>query len=378
MTPAFLADRAGRTVALVFALNGFIFGSWFARIPAVKEALGLGEGALGLALLGAPIGALAVMGFAGRLVAVHGAARVTFVASALLCLTLPGAGLAVDAVTLALALALLGAASGIMDIAMNAEAALLEQRAGRSIMVGFHAMFSVGGACGAAAGALGAAVSTPLPHFVVAAACGLAALLARRGTLPDDPLPGGAGPAFAWVRGALVPIAAIALIAMLAEGAAADWTAVYLRETLGTTPALAAMGYTGFALGMTAGRLAGDRLVDRLGDERVIRTSALVATLALACAVAVPWPLLAMACFAVLGLGLAVIVPICFRRAATVPGSTPGHGLAAVATLAYTGFLIGPPAIGLLAEAIGLGLGLAMIAALLLAIPLLLEATATK
>jgi MFS family permease len=138
--PGFLATRRARTVALVFALNGFLFANWFARIPAVKAELGLSDAALGLALLGLPVGALAVMSVTGWIVARLGAGRVTLVASALFCLSIPLPALATDALTLAMALTALGAANGAMDIAMNAEAALVEQDAGRSILIGFHAM----------------------------------------------------------------------------------------------------------------------------------------------------------------------------------------------------------------------------------------------
>jgi MFS family permease len=256
---------------------------------------------------------------------------------------------------------------------MNAEAALIERQAGRSVMVGFHAMFSVGGALGAGLGALAALALAPFAHFVVAAALGLAALATRRGTLPGDALPGDAGPAFSWPRGPLVPIAAVAFLGMMAEGAAADWSAVYLRETLAAGPALAAVGYAVFAVGMTIGRLSGDALGDRLGETRLVRASALLAAVALGAGLATQSAAGALVGFALAGLGLAAIVPICFRRAAAVPGVSAGHGLAAVATVGYSGFLIGPPAIGLVAEVSGLALGLGLVAATLLAIPLLVR-----
>src|SRR5262245_29331181 len=222
MILGFLASSASRTTALVFALNGFLFANWFARIPAVKADLALGDGVLGLALLGTPIGSLAVMATTGWLVARFGADRVTMAGAAALCLALPGPALAGNAVMLGIALAAMGAASGAMDVAMNAEAALLEQRLGRPIMVGFHAMFSLGGAAGALLGGLGAATMAPLPHLMLAGLVGLLLLGWRRGTLPRDRPPGGAGPVFALPHGALLAIALVAFASMFAEGAAAD------------------------------------------------------------------------------------------------------------------------------------------------------------
>jgi hypothetical protein len=365
----FLGTSAGRTVALVFALNGFVFGNWFSRIPAVKEKLELGEALLGMGLLGAPLGALAVMGLTGWLIAKAGAARVTMLASASLCLSLPLPALAPNVLALAGTLALLGAASAAMDVAMNAEAALLERASGRSIMVGFHAMFSFGGALGALTGALGAALAGPFEHLTIAALAGLAALAWRRGTLPRDELPGSAGPVFAFPSGALLPIALITCAAMLAEGAAADWSAVYLNEVLGTTPALAALGFGAFSAAMTLGRLVGDRLGDRLGEQRLVIRGSLLGGVALAFGLALATPPFAIFGLSCLGFGLAAIVPICFRRAASTRsagvGSGAGHGIAAVATVGYAGFLVGPPVIGLVAEAIGLDLALGLVALLM-------------
>ena len=367
MRPTFLATRSSRTVALVFALNGFVFANWFARIPTVKGSLQLSDGALGIALLGTPIGALLIMAVTGWLVAHFGAARVTLVAAAALCLALPGPALAPNALSLLLALALLGLASGAMDIAMNAEAALIEREAGQSIMVGFHAMFSLGGAVGAFTGAVGAATATPLVHLSLAAALGLAALVWRRETLPKDEKPvGDAGPVFALPRGPLLGIAAIAFASMLGEGAAADWSAVYLSDVIGSSPFIAGIGFTAFAVGMTAGRLTGDWLGDRFGDLRLVRVGAGIGGSTLLLALWLEHPAAAVLGFASLGLGLAAIVPVCFRRAAGVRGSSPGHGLAAVATLGYAGFLAGPPAIGLLAELFGLGVRLSLVGVLML------------
>ena len=258
---------ASRTVALVFALNSILFGDWFARIPAVQQALSLSDGQLGLALLGMPVGSLVTLPVAGWLVARFGAGRVTWWSTLALCLAIPAPAFAVDAMTLALALALLGIANGAMDIAMNAEAAAIETRANLSMMASFHGMFSLGGIIGAALGSLVAGLGiSPALHLTVLGIAAVLLTLSRRGTLGvQGPGPRGEAPVFALPRGPLIGLALVCLATMLGEGAAADWSAVHLATNLGSGPILAGLGYAFFAAGMTAGRFSGDALRDRFG-----------------------------------------------------------------------------------------------------------------
>jgi MFS family permease len=256
-------SRASRTTALVFALNSVLFGNWFARIPAVQNGLGLSDGQLGLALLGLPLGSIVTLPIAGWLVARYGAGRVTWWATLGLCLAIPGPALAGGVPGLALALAVLGVFNGAQDVAMNAEAAAIESRAGVSMMSSFHAMFSLGGIVGAGLGSLAAGFGAgPLPHLALVGAVAALVTLWRRGTLGvQEPSRGGEGeaaPLFALPRGPLVGLALVCFACMLCEGAAADWSAVHLLNNLGATPLLAGLGYAFFAGGMTAGRLAGD------------------------------------------------------------------------------------------------------------------------
>jgi MFS family permease len=327
---------------------------------------------LGLALLGLPVGSMLLLPVSGWLVSRYGASRVTVAATLLLCAAIPAPGLAGGLLGLFLALLLLGIGNGAQDVAMNAAAASIETRAGVSMMSSFHAMFSLGGILGAVMGSLAAGLGlAPLPHFLLLAGAGALLVLQRRDQWPEREPPGGEGaPVVALPRGPLLGLSLICFATMLGEGAAADWSAVYLLNDLGTGAVLAGLGYGFFAAGMTVGRLTGDALRDRLGEVRLVRGGALLGAVGLGLGLIVATPLPMVIGLTCLGLGLAGIVPIIFRRAATAPGFAPGVGLAAVASIGYAGFVCGPPAIGLLAEQVGLGPALAVVPLLALGVAL--------
>ena len=368
---ALFRTPASRTVALIFALNSVLFGNWFARIPAVQGDLGLSEGDLGLALLGLPLGSVIGLPLAGGLVARFGAGRVTWWSAIAFSLALPLPALAGGALGLALGLAVLGLATGILDVAMNAEAAAIEARSDLSLMSSFHAMYSLGGILGAATGGLAAAAGLAAgPHLIGFALAAVLVVYLRRGTMSAGPAAvaadSPAAPLVALPRGPLIGLALVGCATMLGEGAAADWSAVYLASGLGAGQAVAALGFAAFSGGMTVGRLYGDGLRDRYGEVAVVRGGALIAAAGLGLGLFLAQPWAAVVGFACLGLGFAGIVPILFRRAAAAPGFAPGVGLAAVAAVGYAGFLAGPPFIGLAAEYVGLGPALTVVPALAL------------
>lgn len=345
-------------VAAFFAIAGLSFGSWVARIPEVKDAIGLSDAHLGLALLGAAVGAISAMTASGWLIDRFGSRRVVMVAGAGVCLALPLLPAAPSQLLLFLALFIFGAAYGVMDVAMNAQAVLVEERYGRPIMSSFHGVFSVGGLLGAASAGLviGAGVA-PVPHLLgVGLVLATLALAASRRLVPATGEPRGDGPVFALPTGPLLGLAAIGFCALLAEGAVADWSAVYLQRELRTTAAVAAAGYTAFSLTMAAGRFAGDGLTARFGAVPMIRGVGALLAIGLGLAAAVATPAAALLGFALIGAGLATAFPIVVSAAGRTPGVPAGTAVAAVATTGYGGFLIGPPTIGFLSDgAAGLG-----------------------
>jgi len=360
--------RAG--VTGVFLLNGAGAGNWIARIPAVRDNLHLDTRTLGFALLGLAVGSLLGLPLSGALLARFGSRRMTTVAGLAFCASLVLPALAVDAATLALALAVLGAATGILDVSMNAAGAAVERRGRASIMSSFHAGFSFGGLIGAALGGIAAGRGlAPLSHLGLVALVGLALMtLATRPLLLPDAGERSVGSAFALPTRGLALLGLLTCGAMLGEGAMADWSGIYLRDARAADPATAAYGYAAFSLCMAIGRLGGDWLVGRFGTVLAVRAGGLVAAAGLATALLGPGIGTALAGFAGVGLGLSIVVPLLFSAAARSHELSSGAALAAVSTLGYLGFLAGPPLLGVVAHGTTIGGALWLIVALYLAI----------
>jgi MFS family permease len=389
-------DLSRRRAALcaVFAAHGFMFASWAVRVPAVKQQTGASSAALGLALLGLSAGAVATMLLAGALCRRFGSPRVTVLSCAVLSLTLPLPALARSALALGLLLAAFGAAYGCLNVAMNSVAVDIVTALRRPVMPGFHAAWSFGGLAGAGLGGLLAPHLSPLRHLLLVALAGLLVsalagrvLLIRHGCLPGA-APGAAAPGTAapgvaagaasrrdpaW-RGALRSgrivglFGLIALCAAYDEGAIGDWGALHLRQDLGAGAGLAAAGYAAFALAEASGRLSGTALLERLGRTRVLILGGLIACAGMLLASLASYVWLALAGFAATGLGLANLFPAAIARAGRLAGST---GVALTSLLGYSGFLLGPPAIGFLASQAGLRIGLTTLSLLGLAAALI-------
>lgn len=367
VTRPLLARERGAIAALFF-LNGFAFSTWVSRIPAVQAALQLTPGTLGVALAGLGAGSLVAMPTTGWLVGRIGSRPVLSVTALACALVLVLPALAANVVWLGLSLAALGAAIGSMDIAMNAQAVELEHRAGRPIMSTFHAMWSLGGMSGAAMGGLIAARGIAVvPHFAAIAFLILVATVALLPRLVSTPPDRSEGRQRLRISAALVGLSLLAMCTLIAEGAMADWTPVYLGSVLGTGPGLAAAGYSVFSAAMMIGRLSGDWLTVRVGRARLVRAGALMAAAGLAVALVGQRVPAALAGFACVGAGLSVIVPLVFSAAGRLDERSAGPGLAVVTTAGYLGFLAGPPLIGAVAETFSLTVGLSIVVVLALA-----------
>ncbi|GLK80342.1 MFS transporter [Methylopila turkensis] len=343
------------SVAAIFLVSGAGLGVWAAHIPLLKAGLGLDDAGLGFVLLAMGVGAVLAMPVTGLVLHRFGAAPTTIVAGALFSAAVALPPHAPDAAALMASAFMLGALIGGLDVAMNAHAAAIEKALGRPIMSSIHAFFSIGGLAGSAgAGGLIALGLSPAAGMGAGAAALLAitALAALRLAIPG----GGAEEAHGLrlPKGAVLGLGALALLAFLAEGAMIDWSAVYMSQAVGAGPALAAYGYAAFSAAMTAARLTGDRVVGRLGPLRTVQASGVVAAAGLCLVVAAPAPWVALAGFAIAGLGFANVVPVLFSASTRLPGIAPGAALAMVATMAYGGGLMGPPLIGFLSNAYGL------------------------
>ena len=370
--------QARAAVAAVFLLNGFVYGSWASRIPAVRDHVGLSDGELGIALACGAIGSIVAMPYAGGRAARIGSRRATRVALGLLCLAAGLVALAPSLLVLCLLLFFMGAAMGSCDVTMNAHGVAVERRYGRAILASFHAAFSVGGLAGGALGALAAAAGIDVRiHLAVVAA--LAAIVgltwSRRFLGAEADAVAHSDPIFVRPPRRLLALGALAFACLLIEGASADWSGVYLRDELGTTAAIAALGFTAFSVTMTLGRVFGDRLVDRFGPQNVVRGGGAVAAVGFGLGLVVAQPVAAIVGFACLGAGMSGVVPIVFRASGHVPGMAAGVGLAAVSSTGYLGFLVGPPTIGGIAELTSLPTALVVLVMLATVVALLARTT---
>lgn len=364
--------RARWATAAVFFVNGATLASWVPHVPEAKTRLGIGDGMLGLALLAMAAGAVLAMPMAGFAIRRFGSRSVVAVGAVGFVLTLALPVLAPSLPLLALGLFLFGASNGIMDVSMNAQGAAVEHGLHRPVMSSLHAMFSLGGLAGAGvAGLLLWAGVTPALHVAATVLVMLAILaVALRLLLPAVHDLKGEGPHFVKPQGPLVVLGLLAFGAFLGEGAMIDWSAVYLREVIGTGQGAAALGFAAFSLTMTIGRFMGDGLAHRFGGPAVVRAGGLLVALGLGLALLAETMAAALIGFAFAGFGFANAVPILFSAAARTPGVSAGTGIAAVATLAYTGGLAGPAIIGFVAEATTLpvALGIVVVAGAALAV----------
>jgi MFS family permease len=351
-----------RSLGALFFLTGLVSATWAARIPAIQEPLGLSASELGLAILGLEAGAVAGLPAAGALVVRHGSRAVLRLGFAAYPPALAAVALAPGLGALAGALAVMAFANSLVDVAMNVQGVELEQRAGRSLLSRLHA----GHAFGVLAGGLGATVAAAADVSVAAhCACVAAGALvvgqAAVRPLPDQrPAPGAA--AFARPDRALLGLGAVAFCAFLLDGAAYAWIAVHLRSTREAAPAVAAAGFTAFALALALGRLASDATISRHGRARVARSGATLAVAGIGLALLAPGPSLALAGWAAFGAGLAPIAPAVLGAAGRPSGLPTPVAIAAVTTLGYLGSFTGPPLIGALAGPLGLTAALGVMA----------------
>ncbi len=343
-----------------FFANGFGFGSWAAAIPPLKMALGLSPGQLSFALLAAAVGGVVMMQATGRLVPLLGgsgrAGRLAGLGYAvLLAFTTAAPSLAVlCAVTLTM-----GAVNGLMDVSMNAHAATIERRWGAAIMSSFHAGFSLGGLVGAGFTAL-AIGRVPISVLMVPAAVMVFLMVFCAGRFLGKGDVAAASGGFSLPDRRLVNIALIGLFSFFVEGAIADWGGLYMT-TVGAGAATAAAGFVAFSTCMVAGRLTGDLVVRRLGGLATLVARTLPAALGLYLAVAFPRVPVAILGFALVGIGLANVVPVAFSTSVKL-GRTAASSIATVATAGYTSMLAGPPLIGAIANRWSLRAGMAVLA----------------
>ncbi|MFF4530639.1 MFS transporter [Streptomyces sp. NPDC001407] len=345
--------RARLAVAVVFAVHGAVTGSFATRVPWVQAHAGIDAGRLGLALAFPAIGASAAMPLAGWVAHRLGSRAALRLLLSSWCASLVLPALSPGLLTLCAALGAYGATAGMADVAMNALGVETEERIGRSIMSGLHGMWSAGVLAGSAAGTVAAHAGTDarLHLGIAAGALLLLGALTCRWVLDLRTAPGEhPPPRFSLPPRAALAIGAVGFCAVFAEGASLDWSAVYLRDVIGSEPGVAAACTTAFSCTMAAARFAGDAAVRRFGPVRTVRAGGALATAGGVLAVSAGGAVAAIAGFALIGLGIAVVVPLAFAAAGR-GGPAPSQAIAGVATITYASGLIAPAAIGQIAHA---------------------------
>ena len=362
MTAAVLAENAaaarGRyAVAAMFLINGFLMGSWAPQIPFMLPRHQITEFALGLLILLIGAGAITAMAWTGWLINHYGSRKVVIGFALVACASFAAVVLA-PTIPLAIpALVLMGASTGSMDVAMNANAVEVEQRLNRAVMSSSHGFWSLGGFIGGGAGGLLIASFGVAGHALIAAGASLLTLLIAAPFLVTEAHhheEHKAKPKYVWPRGAAIYILGfMALFSMIPEGAVLDWAALYLRKELGADVGASGFAFAFFSGAMALMRFAGDGVRDKFGAAATMRLSGFIAAAGMLAGGLAPNAWAAIAAFAISGLGIANMVPIAFSAAGNQPGLSPGAGISLVTLMGYSGILVAPSTIGFVAERIG-------------------------
>jgi MFS family permease len=356
-------SRARIAVTTAFVINGLTVGAFYARVPDFKNQLSVSNSALGIALLCIAAGVLIGLGFSGKQSALRGSAPVTHYATYALGLSLLLVGPVVNYITLCVTFIIFGACLSTQDVAMNSHAIVLEHEADKRYMSTFHAMFSVGALGG---GALGGFLAQQEKSIMwqcafLAMLIFLANFFVRNMFLPADldihPQEGKKKikkPKIFLIVGLLGTCAAIG------EGSAGDWGAILARDTFDASPFISTLPYICFSAAMVIGRLFGDRLASKYGPMKLIVGGGLVAGIGLGSGLLVGGMGGVIFGWLAAGIGLSTVIPMLFSQAGDIAKSrfegqfAPSEGVAMVSGIAYFGFLVGPPTLGFLGDAIGL------------------------
>ncbi|MEO6731104.1 MAG: MFS transporter [Ferruginibacter sp.] len=350
------STRAHRiAVSTFFFIAGFTFASWASRIPDIKTTLHLSDAGLGGVLFALPVGLMVSMPVSGYLVTRFGSRSILILTALIYPLTLILLGLAPSVWMLSAVLFIFGFWGNFFNISVNTQAVGVEALYGRSIMASFHGLWSLAGFAGAAVGTLMVAMNvSPFIHFcIICATAFLLVLLSFKYTLPHNEN-NNKQPVFAMPDSSILKLGLIAFGCLVCEGTMFDWSGVYFQKVVKVPDSYTTLGYVAFMSSMAAGRFIADWLVTKFGVRSMLQFSGVVITMGLLTAVILPYILPATIGFLLVGLGVSSVVPLVYGLAGKSKTMLPGVALAAVSTIGFLGFLIGPPLIGFIAQASGL------------------------
>lgn len=358
-------NRTNRiAVSIFFFIAGLVFSSWTCRIPDIKAHLQLSDAALGSVLFALPVGLMCSLPLSGFLVSKYGSRVVLILAAVMYPVTLIFLGLADNVWQLVTGLLFFGLWSNMLNISVNTQAVSVEVVYGRSIMASFHGLWSLAGFGGGFVGfLLSPAGVPPFVHYLyICGVCLLLVLVTNKHLVTKDIGEGNAQPLFAKPDSVILKLGVIAFSGMVCEGSMFDWSGVYFQKVVMVPRQYTIFGFVAFMSTMAGGRFAADWMVTRVGVTRVLQISGACIASGLLLSVALPYFFSATIGFLLVGVGVSSIVPLVYGLAGKSKTMLPGVALAAVSTIGFVGFLIGPPVIGFIAEAASLRWSFALVA----------------
>lgn len=350
-------------VSIFFFINGFLYANWISRLPEVQAFYDVSNSMLGTLLLCSAAGAIIAMPFSGWLTVRFGSQQLTAVMGIVFCLIVPLVPLFTNLWMVGSLFFTIGILTGALDVSMNGQAVYVERLYKKPLMSSFHAVFSIGMAVGAGAGALFAKFDVGLAtHFLTSAILCLLLVIWASFYLVNERSNEAANAdgetGFRLPTKAILPLGIIAFCGMTGEGSMADWSAIYMNRVVGKDEAFSALAFGSFSVAMTLGRIFGDYFTAKLGRKRILLLDSLAAITGLSFMLLFPQPYMVLASLFIIGLGLATVVPIIYSAAGNTLGVAPSVGIAMATTVGYAGFFVGPPVIGYLADAFSLRIGL--------------------
>lgn len=359
---SFIKNKPALAIGFLFATSSLLFGIWVASIPGIKTRLGFTDGSLGLSLLLSPLGAITGMLLSARVFSKISVGRWMYTGYIIVCCIMILQINSVNRFMFWICLYCLGAISFLNGVSANATVNLMEKKYNRLLMSTCHGMYSLGGALSAGIAALLFVVHIPSGWQIVAVAsvliviilCNKHHLLANRDIIHSRS-------AFKLPSSSILGISFICMVSFMAEGCVADWSAIYFKEILFAPKALISLGYAGFSVAMTVGRLNGDMLITKLGSKNVVVSGSLLAATGFLVVVTAPVIMVAILGYIMVGLGCCCIVPVLFRASANIPGVSTVEGYAMITTGGLIGFLTGPSVIGFISEKADLSKGLSLL-----------------
>jgi MFS family permease len=362
-------------VATLFFIQGLCFATWASRIPTIQQSLQLSDGALGLILFALPVGSMIALPLSGWFVTRFGSKTVVINTLIVYALLLVGIGLAQNITQIVAVLVFFGMAGNTANIAMNTQAVGVEARYGRNIMASFHGLWSLAGFTAAGIGTymMGSGI-IPFYHFAGVGALILITLAAVfQYLLPNEQRPATGNKVFTMPDRSMLTLGLLAFCCMICEGAMFDWSGIYFNKVVNAEKEWIGAGYTAFMATMAGGRFIGDYIATRFGFTRTITMSGILIATGLAIALLFPYLIPAITGFLLVGFGVSSVVPLVYSEAGKSKTLSPGVALAAVSSIGFLGFLIGPPMIGLVAGAFNLRVSFLIIAIMGLSVAILVN-----